>query len=461
MKYIKTLLLTALCYSTWACTSEEGAMANPSKETENVKEGLPAGWITSKGEMKTTVSDYTEEGTTTRAEGTITNTWDDGSKIYLMIESEKVKVPVVAVYSNTFAEWSFSYDPTQSIPSTGIMVAHYFKDATTADFTGVTLNENSVVYTDSVARYSYENNTFMIGIHLRPAYFRIRLAGTSGQKVIFSGLSRATTYTVNTGEMSQKNFQIPLTASSTPENGYYYTPYVYGSWGENDSIFTELGNGELYSRSLKDSGVRNGKSVWTSMPSLNYIPRGWKKASWIFAVDLGLSVKWAVCNVGASKPEEYGGYYAWGETEEKENYSWETYKWCNGTETSITKYCTNSYSGVVDNKTTLDLEDDVAHVKWGGTWRMPTQKEFQELYDKCTRTFTTRYGIAGYTFCSENGNSIFIPYAGYRHDIFFGGRGSDIDSWSATLSESSVYAYHNGSSNQHRYYGCTVRPVCE
>lgn len=276
MKHIKTLLFAALCCSTWACTSEEGIMMNPSEETENTQEGLPAGWVTCKGKMNTTVSDYTEAGATTRAEGTITNTWADGTKIYLMIESGEVKVPVVAVYSNTFAEWSFSYDPAQSIPSTGTMVAHYFKDATTADFTGATLNENSVVYTDSVAQYSYDNGIFMVGIHMTPAYFRIRLAGVPGQQLKLSGLNRAVSYTANTGNLNLEAFDAELTASSTAEEGRYYTSYVYGTWGENDSIYAELDDDRTFSRSLKEAGVSAGKSVWTSVPSANYMPRGWK-----------------------------------------------------------------------------------------------------------------------------------------------------------------------------------------
>ena len=84
---------------------------------------------------------------------------------------------------------------------------------------------------------------------------------------------------------------------------------------------------------------------------------------------------WATCNVGASKPEEFGGYYAWGETDEKSNYDWSTYKWCNGSYDSMTKYCVYIRDGIVDNKTVLDLEDDVANVKWGATWRMPTWEQ--------------------------------------------------------------------------------------
>ena len=114
------------------------------------------------------------------------------------------------------------------------------------------------------------------------------------------------------------------------------------------------------------------------------------------AIDLGLSVKWASCNVGATAPEEYGGYYAWGETEEKSDYNWITYKHCNGSnETTMTKYCTDSSYGTVDNKTTLEQEDDVATVKWGGNWRIPTREELQELIDKCTWTWTTYNEVNG------------------------------------------------------------------
>ena len=96
-------------------------------------------------------------------------------------------------------------------------------------------------------------------------------------------------------------------------------------------------------------------------------------------VDLGFpsGLKWATCNVGANNPWEYGGYYAWGETEEKSNYDWSTYKWCNGSKDTMTKYCTDSSYGTVDNKTVLEPEDDVAHVKWGGIGacqQMPSSK---------------------------------------------------------------------------------------
>lgn len=138
------------------------------------------------------------------------------------------------------------------------------------------------------------------------------------------------------------------------------------------------------------------------------------------SVDLGLSVKWATCNVGANKPEEYGDYYAWGETEPKDFYFWDTYKYCDGTYNSLTKYTDSAYGkdGFIDNKSVLDPEDDVAHVKWGGNWRIPTKEELEELRTKCTWTSTTLNGVKGYSVTSNvdgyTDRSIFLPATGMR-----------------------------------------------
>ena len=188
------------------------------------------------------------------------------------------------------------------------------------------------------------------------------------------------------------------------------------------------------------------------------------------AIDLGLSVKWASCNVGATKPEEYGGYYAWGETEEKSDYSWSTYKYCNGTSTSMTKYCTYSDHGTVDNKTTLEAEDDVAHVKWGGSWRMPTFVEMEELRTNCTWNETTINGVNGYRVTGPNGNSIFLPKAGYYTDSGLSSLGTIGSYWA-----SSLFTYYNSNNAEglsfnsndgwwlceYRNSGLSVRPVCE
>ena len=187
-------------------------------------------------------------------------------------------------------------------------------------------------------------------------------------------------------------------------------------------------------------------------------------------IDLGLpsGVLWSCCNVGADKPEAYGGYYAWGETEEKEAYNWSTYKWCNGSNTTMTKYCTASDYGTVDGKTVLDPEDDVAHVKWGGDWRMPTREEQDELFNECTYEGTSLNGVNGKKFTGPNGNSLFLPVAGYYWDDSLHKGGNSGYYWSSTQDPSVSYdacrlLFRSGDaywvSYINRFYGLTVRPV--
>ena len=152
------------------------------------------------------------------------------------------------------------------------------------------------------------------------------------------------------------------------------------------------------------------------------------------AVDLGLSVKWASFNLGATKPEDYGDYYAWGETEPKENYSWSTYKFGTSSSGPFSKYNIDSSYGTVDNKTLLEQEDDVAHVKLGGSWRMPTYAEWTELRENCTWTWTTQNGVNGRLVTSKtNGDSIFLPAAGYRDVTYLYDAGSYGLYWSSEL----------------------------
>lgn len=188
-------------------------------------------------------------------------------------------------------------------------------------------------------------------------------------------------------------------------------------------------------------------------------------------IDLGLSVKWATCNVGAEAPEKLGDYYAWGETETKSGYDWGTYKHCYMDEyndTLLSKYCTDSDYGMVDNKRQLDLSDDVAHVEWGGKWRMPTQKEFEELKGKCTWEWKQRNGMSGYKVTGPNGNNIFLPASGYRDDDSLYGVGLSGGYWSSTLRASNCYNvwrldFVSDGVNVYYYYRCfgqVVRPVC-
>lgn len=206
-------------------------------------------------------------------------------------------------------------------------------------------------------------------------------------------------------------------------------------------------------------------------------------------VDLGLpsGLKWATCNVGASKPEEYGDYFAWGETEpyyaeghsqdnpcsnwktgKTAGYDWASYKWCNGSNKTQTKYCTNSSYGTVDNKTVLDIADDAAHVNWGGDWRMPTEEEQDELRTKCTWTWGSLNGVKGCTVVGPNGNSLFLPAAGNRwySDLYLDGSFGRY--WSSSLNSEDqdfavcfyFYSVDVSKSDGGRYGGHAVRAVC-
>ena len=187
------------------------------------------------------------------------------------------------------------------------------------------------------------------------------------------------------------------------------------------------------------------------------------------AVDLGLSVMWATMNVGANAPEEYGDYFAWGETESKTDYNRETYKWYNSSENTLTKYCASGGYGTVDNKKVLDLEDDAAHVNWGGTWRMPTIDEIEELLFDCSWEWTIQNGVNGQKVTGPNGNSIFLPAAGF----YSGNRLVVLDEfafyWSSTLfqyfNESALILSFSSSgldwgAGHSRCAGHPVRAVC-
>ena len=176
-------------------------------------------------------------------------------------------------------------------------------------------------------------------------------------------------------------------------------------------------------------------------------------------VDLGLSVKWATCNVGANNAEDYGYYFAWGETEPKENYDWNVYKWCDGTEQNMTKYNTS------DRLITLLSEDDAAHVNWGGKWRMPSDAEWVELRESCVWDWTTMNNVKGYRVTGMTGNSIFLPETGYR--ILTSLHSGTAYYWTNTLNTSSsnkaegVYfnSERKGKDKYLRRCGFPIRPV--
>ena len=187
-------------------------------------------------------------------------------------------------------------------------------------------------------------------------------------------------------------------------------------------------------------------------------------------VDLRLpsGLLWATRNVGATSPEDYGDYFAWGETTPKSVYDWTTYIYCNGASNQLTKYCSRSlygYNGFTDNLTILQPGDDAATANYGG--RTPTKEEWQELMNNTTATWTTQNGVNGRLFTGTNGNSLFLPAAGVRLDSSLYGDGCNGLYWSSSLSTDSPYGaweYDFDSSYQsmggsNRGYGLSVRAV--
>ncbi|MBO7570680.1 MAG: hypothetical protein J6T48_00855 [Bacteroidales bacterium] len=189
-------------------------------------------------------------------------------------------------------------------------------------------------------------------------------------------------------------------------------------------------------------------------------------------VDLGLpsGTKWATCNIGATIPEEYGDYFAWGETSPKTEYSPDNYKYWNYEDDEhetwiyLLKYNIDCW-GVEDNKKVLEPIDDAASVNWGKGWRMPTKKEFDELYKYCTYMEATSNGVKGQLIVGCNNNYIFLPNAGssmYRKDLvgYY---------WSSSIYDAknennwhyyTNYAWINENNKENRYCGLSVRPVC-
>ena len=183
---------------------------------------------------------------------------------------------------------------------------------------------------------------------------------------------------------------------------YYY--------GEDKSFTTEIGNGTYNGHDYVDLGLPSG-------------------------------TLWATCNVGAETPEEFGDYFAWGETQPKEVYGVSTYKWCEWSivdhHTRLTKYCnkaSSGYNGFTDNLTILLPEDDAATANWGSGWRMPTKEQCQELLDNTSCIRTTQNDVVGFLFTASNGNSLFLPAAGYcEEDILGGASGIYGFYWSSSL----------------------------
>jgi len=229
------------------------------------------------------------------------------------------------------------------------------------------------------------------------------------------------------GEMSPQPFTVGI-AQALSANEFTRENYGFVSWNT-----TADGSGRTYSDTQKVSISVNTTlyAQWIALPDLSEHP-------W---VDLGLpsGTKWATCNIGAANPEEYGEFFAWGEIAEKGAYTWESYMYAEGTSWNnprLTKYCSDPQfgnNGFTDNLTLLEPTDDAATANWGSDWRIPTYEEMSELMTSCTIVWTTINGVGGRQFTGPNGNSIFLPAAGYQSGSEHNYNGSYGIYWTSSL----------------------------
>ena len=463
MKHIHKIFsfFALVMFTLAACTNEE-AFILPESAVD------AGGTITCRMVFDGSVDGY---GATTRA--AVGHKWEDGDRLYIRFLGGGSTVTGCAVYS-AGGGWTLNLSATPGIGDDKECEVYYFENATYKSNTEVTLTAHSAVYHCPKGSYGYNGEDLYLSAQLSPMTGRVRFVSDSEQSFLLKGISFYTSF-----NLSKKEF---LSSSSMPElltaqeDVQYSTGYIYGFYTDESTRGIEIHTDTAkYSRKFPLSMLQAGMSGYITLPSVDSYD-GWEiipttgspnAYDW---VDLGLpsGLKWATCNVGATNPEEYGGYYAWGETEEKSNYDWKTYKWCNGSSTTMTKYCTDSDYGTVDNKTVLDPSDDVAHVKWGGSWRMPTLDEIKELVIKCNWQWTSLNGVDGYRVTGPNGNSIFLPAAGYRYGTELYLRGANGLYWSSSLSDNYCYSAYGLLFNVGNYgwyydfyrnHGRSVRPV--
>ena len=298
--------------------------------------------------------------------------------------------------------------------------------------------------------------------------YSVACTGLSGDTIIYYNaylLQNKVKYIF--GEMDSVYLLSRITVNSNNDN--YGTVSGSGDYafGTEVALTATPQSNDFYFEQWSDGNTENPRTLTIKEKNATYTAIFVKIAeNGHEFIDLGLpsGLKWATCNVGATSPEEYGNYYAWGETATKETYDWSNYFDTSDGGSTFTKYTT-------DGKTTLEPEDDAAAVNWGGQWRMPTDAEWTELRENCEWTWTDDYngtGVAGRIVTSNiNGNHIFLPAAGYRNNDDLRDAGSSgyyrssslrtgypVNAWYVLFGSDLVGVY-----DVSRYYGKSVRPV--
>lgn len=395
----------------------------------------------------------------TRASG---NSWEDGDVIYIAFSNGSNTVVSNATYKNNLGAFQLSMTSLSSITDASCRVYYFRGGSVSVSDNTVSMVKYTAIFTDTSAKYSCSSNVITLSAAFKPYTWRLCFKGTAGTLV---KLKSASTIIYNTSlNLTSGSFATKAEDANLQVQSGGYTPYVYGQFiGTNNTVKVEVG-GSVYSRTIISSKLSIGQSGYYTIPTSSNL-NGWTKESGETIeheyVDLGLpsGTKWATCNIGATKPEEYGGYYAWGETEEKDVYKTLTYKYYDS-ETGEYIHIGNDIAGT---------EYDVAYVKWGGSWRMPSMDQIRELIDYCSREWTVQNGVNGTLVTGPNGKSIFLPAAGIRRGDILDVAGKGGYYWLSSPYSRDEYAawsykFYSGTGDwtdyTERYLGFTVHAVC-
>lgn len=385
--------------------------------------------------------------------------WHTDKDYYIIIDATNPNQVYIPDFCETGMEWSYGMFGIWSCA--GYFMSKGYSDDDVRDYFGTYANGVITFPVDalliSLAEYEdgtlyYSNRNGLFKLVLNPDLESVKVTGITLNMSSLS-LTEGDTYT-----LSATVFPSNATDKSVIWSSSNSSVATVSSTGKVTAI--NAGTATITATANDSSGVKATCSV--TVKSLD-MHNGHEY------VDLGLpsGLKWATCNIGASSPEDYGGYYAWGETTTKSTYGWSNYKHGykeEGALIHLTKYFGS------DAKMVLESGDDVAHLMWGGNWRMPTSSEIKELLDNCTGTWCTQNGVNGYKVTSKkNGNSIFLPAAGYYLGNSLTSVGTEGDYWSSSLvSSNSIAAYsiifnsskwYMSSDLGMRYLGQSVRAV--
>ncbi len=376
-------------------------------------------------------------------------TWDEGDVVLVTVDGQTAEFTLESGAGSSTGTF------TGTMPANGMTYSVQYP-VSEPDLSNQTYVENG--FGKGLLKLMTTNGTIDDGFTLAAQHslFGLQLTGnTTVRKIVLTNLENDETYTLN--------YAMGVTITSAVKLFYFVVPA--GEWTAGLKV-------DVYaSEDVKLAEFSTSNCIAMSSGKATIMPE--KEVAHDY-VDLGLSVKWATCNVGATKPEEYGNHFAWGETQPKSIYDLSTYKWSeDGTAYTLTKYNTgNTFGMIIDDKTQLELIDDAAAANWGGNWRMPTTEEQKELYEHCTWTWTTINGVNGYEITSKKSGytskSIFLPAAGYRSGGSLNFVGVCGDYWSSSLSpDFTIQAYYMGLRDgvwhgcDVRSLGLSVRPVVE